>query len=174
MAKQRYKPHGKETRLRQFVKLDELGDYIKEKYSAHRLTEQIIEFAMKVAAGENAISAVKDVYTLHENNAEARRKAKEMLLNPKIIDTINVIRDNIKHHTIVDTNSILMRLEMMYGECIEDGDRANALKVLKQMADIVSNMDGSVSVGDVFIKFELPNVIKAKKIDIEPTDIEEE
>jgi hypothetical protein len=96
-----------------------------------------------------------------------------MLLNPKIVETINIIRDNIKHQTIVDTNSILMRLELMYGDCIEDNDRANALKVLKQMADIVGKMDGTVSVGDVVIRFELPNPIGAKTIEIEATEIEE-
>jgi hypothetical protein len=173
MGKQKYKPHGRETKLRQYVKLDDLGEYIRQKYDGYRLTEQTIQFCMAVAAGENSISAVKDIYTLHENNAEARRQAKEMLLNPKIVETINIIRDNIKHQTIVDTNSILMRLELMYGDCIEDNDRANALKVLKQMADIVGKMDGTVSVGDVVIRFELPNPIGAKKIDVEATDVEE-
>ena len=173
MAKPRYNPHGKETRLRQYVKLEDLGEYIKQKYDGYRLTEQTIQFCMAVAAGENSIAAVKDIYTLHDNSAEARRHAKEMLLNPKIVETINIIRDNIKHQTIVDTNSILMRLELLYGECIEDNDRANALKVLKQMADIVTKMDGTVSVGDVVIKFELPNPIQAKTIEIEATEIEE-
>lgn len=173
MSKPRYKPHGKETRLRQYIKLDDLPQYIREKYDGYRLTEQTIQFCMAVAAGENSISAVKDIYTLHENSAEARRQAKEMLLNPKIVETINIIRDNIKHQTIVDTNSILMRLELLYGECIEDNDRANALKVLKQMADIVTKMDGTVSVGDVVIKFELPNPLQAKTIDITEAQIEE-
>lgn len=173
MGKQRYKPHGTPTRLRQYIKLDDLGEYIRQKYDGYRLTEQTIQFCMAVAAGENSISAVKDIYSLQENSAEARRHAKEMLLNPKIVETINIIRDNIKHQTIVDTNSILMRLEMMYGECIEENDRANALKVLKQMADIVTKMDGTVSVGDVVIKFELPNPIQAKTIDITEAEIDE-
>jgi hypothetical protein len=128
---------------------------------------------MKVAAGENSITAVKDVYDLHENNAEAKRHAKEMLLNPKVVDTINIIRDNIKHQTIVDTNSILMRLEMLYGECINDGDRNNALRVLKQMAEIVTKMDGTTSIGDVTISFTLPNAIQAKPIDIQEAEISE-
>ena len=173
MTKPTYKAHNQPTKLRNYVKLEDLGAYIKEKYDGYRLTEQTIQFCMSVAAGENSITAVKDIYTLHENNAEARRQAKEMLLNPKVVETINIIRDNIKHQTIVDTNSILMRLEMLYGECIEDNDRGNALKVLKQMADIVTKMDGTVSVGDVVIKFELPNPIQAKTIDIEATEIEE-
>lgn len=173
MGKQKYKPHGKETRLRQYVKLDDLGEYIKAKYDGYRLTEQTIAFCMKVAAGENSITAVKDVYDLHENNAEAKRHAKEMLLNPKVLDTINIIRDNIKHQTIVDTNSILMRLELLYGECINDGDRNNALRVLKQMAEIVTKMDGTTSVGDVTISFTLPNAIQAKPIDIQEAEISE-
>jgi hypothetical protein len=41
------------------------------------------------------------------------------------------------------------------------------------MADIVGKMDGTVSVGDVVIRFELPNPIGAKKIDVEATDVEE-
>jgi hypothetical protein len=66
-----------------------------------------------------------------------------------------------------------MRLELLYGECIEDNDRTNALKVLKQMAEIVTKLDGTTSVGDVVIRFELPNPIGAKKIDVEATDVEE-
>ena len=173
MAKPKYNPHGKETRLRQYVKLEDLGAYIKQKYDGYRLTEQTIQFCMSVAAGENSISAVKDIYTLHDNSAEARRHAKEMLLNPKIVETINIIRDNIKHQTIVDTNSILMRLELLYGECIEDNDRGNALKVLKQMAEIVTKFDGVTSVGDVTISFTLPNAINAKPIDIQEAEISE-
>jgi len=172
MAKPRYKPHGHPTKIRNYVKLEDLGAYIKEKYDGYRITEQTIEFAMKVAAGEDAISAVRDVYTLHENPAEARRQAKDLMLKPKVVETINIIRENIKHQTIVDTNSILMRLEMMYGECIQENDRANALKVLKQMADIVAKMDGTMSIGDVTIKFELPNPIKANTIDISEAEVE--
>jgi hypothetical protein len=173
MGKQKYKPHGRETKLRQYVKLDDLGEYIRQKYDGYRLTEQTIQFCMAVAAGENSISAVKDIYTLHDNSAEARRHAKEMLLNPKVVETINIIRDNIKHQTIVDTNSILMRLELLYGECIEDNDRTNALKVLKQMAEIVTKFDGVTSVGDVTISFTLPNAIQAKPIDIQEAEISE-
>jgi hypothetical protein len=173
MGKQKYKPHGKETRLRQYVKLDDLGEYIKAKYDGYRLTEQTIAFCMKVAAGENSIAAVKDIYDLHENNAEAKRHAKEMLYNPKIVETINIIRDNIKHQTIVDTNSILMRLEILYGECVEENDRGNALKVLKQMAEIVTKLDGTTSVGDITISFTLPNTIQAKPIDIQEAEISE-
>jgi hypothetical protein len=168
-----YKPHGKPSKLRQYVKMDDIGTYLKEKYNGYRMTEQTLQFCMKVAAGESAIAAVKDVYDLHDNNSEARRHTKELLYNPKIVETINIIRDNIKHQTIVDTNSILMRLEMLYGECINDNDRANALKVLKQMADIITKLDGNVSVGDVNIVFQLPNVNNVKKIDIEASDIEE-
>jgi hypothetical protein len=167
-----YKPHGKPSKLRQYVKLEDLGGYLKEKYNGYRMTEQTIAFCMKVAAGESAIAAVKDVYDLHDNNSEARRHTKELLYNPKIIETINIIRDNIKHQTIIDTNSILMRLEILYSECINDNDRANALKVLKQMADIITKLDGNVSVGDVNITFQLPNVNNVKKIDIEASDVE--
>jgi len=173
MNKPKYKPHGQPTRLRQYVKLDELGEYIKDKYDGYRLTEQTIEFAMKVAAGDSTIEAAKQVYNLQENPAEARRQAKELMLKPKVVEMVNIIRDNYKHQAIVDSNSILMRLEMLYADCIEDNDRANALKVLKQMSDIVTKMDGTVSVGDVTIKFELPNPIKAKTIDISEAEIEE-
>jgi hypothetical protein len=66
-----------------------------------------------------------------------------------------------------------MRLELLYGDCIEDGDRANALKVLKQMAEIVTKFDGVTSVGDVTISFTLPNAIQAKPIDIQEAEISE-
>ena len=86
---------------------------------------------------------------------------------------INVVRQEFKHQAIVDANAVLMRLELLYSECIYDNDRNNALKCLKQMSDIVTNLQGSISVNDVTIKFELPNSIKAKQIDIEDTKIED-
>jgi hypothetical protein len=78
-----------------------------------------------------------------------------------------------KHKAIVDANAILMRLEILYSESIFDGDKATALKCLKQMSDIITNLDGSVSVSDITIKFELPNLVKAKPQDIEDAKIEE-
>ena len=61
----------------------------------------------------------------------------------------------------------------MYSDCIIDGDRNNALKVLKQMSDIVTKMDGQIEVGEININFTLPNAVKAKRIDIEEANIEE-
>jgi hypothetical protein len=39
------------------------------------------------------------------------------------------------------------------------------------MSKIVTSLDGSISVTDVTIKFELPNAIKAKPQDIQDTEI---
>jgi hypothetical protein len=169
-----YQKHGRALNTYKKISLDELPAYLEEKYSNYKLSEQTVEFAMKVAAGEDAISAAMDVYNLDQDNVrEARRTAKELMQKPKVVDMINIIRQNYKHQAIVDTNSILTRLEMMYSDCIIDGDRNNALKVLKQMSDIVTKMDGQIEVGEININFTLPNAVKAKRIDIEEANIEE-
>lgn len=177
MAKEKrttYQKHGRALNTYKKISLDELPAYLEEKYSNYKLSEQTVEFAMKVAAGEDAISAAMDVYNLEQDNVrEARRTAKELMQKPKVVDMINIIRQNYKHQAIVDTNSILTRLEMMYSDCIIDGDRNNALKVLKQMSDIVTKMDGQIEVGEININFTLPNAVKAKRIDIEEANIEE-
>jgi hypothetical protein len=172
MAK-RYKAHGQPTKLVNYVKLDDLPEYLRQKYDAYRLTEQTLQVCLDVASGEDAITSVSKAYSLQDNPAEARRRAREILTNPKIVETINIIRQNFKQQTIIDTNSILVRLEMLYGDCILDGDRANALKILKQMSDIVTKVDGAISVGEVNIQFTLPNVNNVKKIDIEDAEISE-
>ena len=168
-----YNPTGGTIKTYKKITLDELPTYLEQNYSNYRLSEQTVEFAMKVASGEDAINAALDVYNLGDNIREARRTAKELLSKPKVIDMVKIIRENYKHQAIVDTNSILMRLEMMYSDCIIEGDRNNALKVLKTMSDIVTKMDGQVAINDIKITFELPNAVKAKAIDIEATDIEE-
>ena len=169
-----YKPHGETTRIYSVVKIEDIPQYLKEKYDGYRVSEQTLEFCMKVASGEDAISAVMNVYNLKENKLETRRTAKELMGKPKVVDMINIIRENYKSQAIIDTNGILMRLEMIYADCIQDNDRNNALRVLKQMTEVIKGMDGSVSINDVKIVFELPNAVKAKQIDIEATDIEEE
>jgi hypothetical protein len=168
-----YKPHGLKNRVLDFIKLDDLPKLIKEKYNGYKLSTQTVEFVMKLAAGQDAMSATQEIYNLGDNRAEVKRRSREMLSNPKIQDMINVVRQEFKHQAIVDANAVLMRLELLYSECIYDNDRNNALKCLKQMSDIVTNLQGSISVNDVTIKFELPNSIKAKQIDIEDTKIED-
>ena len=162
-----YKPHNKPTRVREVVKLDDLPKLIKDKYNGYKLSMQTVEFVMKLAAGQDAMSATQEIYTLGDNRAEVKRKSRELLANPKIQDMVNVVREEFKHQAIVDANAVLMRLELLYSECVYDNDRANALKCLKQMSDIITNLDGSVNINDVFIKFELPNTIKAKPKDID-------
>ena len=84
---------------------------------------------------------------------------------------ITVFRENLKHKAIVDANAILMRLELMYSEAIYDDEKRLALDVLKEMSKIVTSLDGTISVSDVVIRFELPNTIKAKEIDITDAEI---
>jgi hypothetical protein len=41
------------------------------------------------------------------------------------------------------------------------------------MAEIVTKLDGTTSVGDITISFTLPNAIQAKPIDIQEAEISE-
>ncbi len=159
------------TKVHEFITIERLPQYIKEKFDSYRLSPHSIDFCMRLAAGEDAMTVVSELYSLGDNRAEIKRKARELLGNPKLQDMITVFRENLKHKAIVDANAILMRLELMYSECIYDNDKRLALDILKEMSKIITNLDGSVSVSDVVIRFELPNAIKAKAEDIQDTEI---
>jgi hypothetical protein len=126
---------------------------------------------MRLAAGQDAMTVVQELYELGDDRAQIKRKARELLGNPKLQDMITVFRENLKHKAIVDANAILMRLELMYSEAIYDDEKRLALDVLKEMSKIVTSLDGTISVSDVVIRFELPNTIKAKEIDITDAEI---
>lgn len=159
------------TKTHEFITLDRLPKYIQDKFDSYRLSPQYIDFCIQLAAGQDAMTVVKELYELGDDRAQIKRKARELLANPKIQDMITIFRENLKHKAIVDANAILMRLELMYSEAIFDDEKRLALDVLKEMSKIVSNLDGTISVSDVTIKFELPNAIKAKAIDIQDTEI---
>ena len=163
----------KPTKVHEFIRLQDLPAYVQEKFDGYRLAPHSIDFCLRMAAGEDSMSIVQDLYSLGDDRAQIKRKARDLMGNPKIQDMIRIFRDNMKHQSIVDANAILMRLEILYSECVFDGDRATALKCLKQMSDIITNLDGSVSISDITIKFELPNLVRAKQQDIEDAKIEE-
>jgi hypothetical protein len=159
------------TKVHEFITIERLPQYIKEKFDSYRLSPHSIDFCMRLAAGEDAMTVVSELYELGDDRAQIKRKARELLGNPKLQDMITVFRENLKHKAIVDANAILMRLELMYSEAIYDDEKRLALDVLKEMSKIVTTLDGTISVSDVTIKFELPNVIKAKPQDIQDTEI---
>jgi len=150
------------TKVHEFITIERLPQYIKEKFDSYRLSPHSIDFCMRLAAGEDAMTVVSELYELGDDRAQIKRKARELLGNPKLQDMITVFRENLKHKAIVDANAILMRLELMYSEAIYDDEKRLALDVLKEMSKIVTSLDGTISVTDVTIKFELPNAIKAK------------
>jgi len=159
------------TKVHEFITIERLPQYIKEKFDSYRLSPHSIDFCMRLAAGEDAMTVVSELYELGDDRAQIKRKARELLGNPKLQDMITVFRENLKHKAIVDANAILMRLELMYSEAIYDDEKRLALDVLKEMSKIVTSLDGTISVTDVTIKFELPNAIKAKPQDIQDTEI---
>lgn len=159
------------TKVHEFITIERLPQYIQEKFNSYRLSPHSIDFCMRLAAGEDAMTVVNELYELGDDRAQIKRKARELLGNPKLQDMITVFRENLKHKAIVDANAILMRLELMYSEAIYDDEKRLALDVLKEMSKIVTSLDGTISVTDVTIKFELPNAIKAKPQDIQDTEI---
>jgi hypothetical protein len=158
------------TKTHEFITIDRLPEYIKQKFDSYRLSPHSIDFCMRLAAGDDAMTVVQELYELGDDRAQIKRKAKELLANPKLQDMITVFRENLKHKAIVDANAILMRLELMYTESIFDNDKRLALDVLKEMGKIITNLDGSISVNDVVIRFELPNAVKAKPQDIQDVE----
>jgi hypothetical protein len=153
----------KPTLVHEFIKVDDLPEYLKEKFDAYRLSPHSVDFCMRMAAGEDAMTVVKEIYDLKDDRAQIKRKARELLGNPKLQDMITIFRENLKHKAIVDANMLLSRLELMYSEAIFDEDKRLALDIIKEMSKIVTNLDGSISVSDITIKFEVPNIIKIKQ-----------
>lgn len=153
----------KPTKVHEFVKIDDLPEYLKQKFDSYRLSPQSLDFCMRMAAGEDAMTVVKDLYELGDDRAQIKRKARELLGNPKLQDMITIFRENLKHKAIVDSNMLLARLELMYSEAVYDDDKRLALDVIKEMGKIVNNLNGTISVSDITIKFEVPNVIKIKQ-----------
>lgn len=163
----------KPTLTQDFVKIDDLPKFLKEKFDSYRLSPQSLDFCLRMAAGEDAMSIVAELYSL-EDRAEIKRQAKKLLGNPKMQDMITIFRQNLKHKAIVDANTLLARLEIMYSEAAFDGNDMLQLEIIKQMARIIKDNSGSVTVTDVKIKFELPNSIKIKnKEQIEDANIVE-
>jgi len=160
----------KPTITSEFIKIDDLPEYVKNKFDAYRLSPHSVDFCMRMAGGEDAMTVVKDLYDLKDDRAQIKRKARELLGNPKLQDMITIFRENLKHKAIVDANMLLSRLELMYSEAIFDGENRLALDIIKEMSKIVSNLDGSISISDITIKFEVPNVIKIKEQDIQEAE----
>jgi hypothetical protein len=154
----------------EFIKIDDLPEYVKKKFDAYRLSPHSVDFCLRMAAGEDAMTVVKDLYDLKDDRVQIKRKARELLSNPKLQDMITIFRENMKHKAIVDANMLLSRLELMYSEAIFDGENRLALDIIKEMSKIVSNLNGSINISDITIKFEVPNVIKIKDQDIQEAE----
>jgi hypothetical protein len=164
----------KPTVVADFIKLEDLPQVLKQKFDAYRLSEHSIDFAMRVAGGENPMNVVAELYSLGEDKVQIKRQTKKLLSNPKIQQMITTIRDNLKHSTYIDATLILRRLDMLYSEAIFDDDKFMALNVLKEMGRIVKDNSGTVTVTDVKITFELPNKINFKNKDIDDAQVIEQ
>lgn len=162
----------KPTKTAEFVKLDDLPKYLKEKFDSYKLSPQSLDFCLRMAAGEDAMTIVSELYSYDGDRAQIKRQAKKLLGNPKLQDMITIFRQNLKHKAIVDANTLLSRLEIMYSECMFDDDKVMALEIIKQMSRIIKDNSGSITVTDLKIKFELPNSIKIKnKDDIQDAEV---
>lgn len=162
----------KPTLTKTFIKLDDLPTYLRERFDAYKLSPQSLEWALKVAAGENPMTATSEIYSLEDDRAQIKRKTNDNLGNPKMQQIVRVLRDNLKHETYIDANLILRRFDMLYSEALYDNNPVIAIQVLKEMAKIIKDNSGSITVTDVSIKFELKNSLNFKKKEIEAEDIE--
>lgn len=165
----------KPTVVADFIKLEDLPQVLKTKFDAYRLSEHSIDFAMRVAGGESPMQVVKELYNIQDDNrALIKQKTTALLGNPKIQQMVKTIRDNLKHETYIDSTLILRRMDMLYTEAIYDENHIQALQVLKEMAKVVKDNSGTVTITDVTIKFELPNKINIKNKDIDDANVIEE
>ena len=171
MAKKRSEGSTKKpTVVKDFIKLEDLPEVLKTKFDAYRLSEHSIDFAMKVAGGESPMAVVEELYSYNGDRAQIKRQTAKLLGNPKIQQMIKTIRDNLKHETYIDSTLILRRMDGLYSEAIYDENPVLALQVLKEMAKVVKDNSGSVTVTDVTIKFELKNSLNIKPKEIEADD----
>jgi len=161
----------KPTVVKDFIKLEDLPKVLKEKFDAYKLSPHSIDFCMRVAGGESPMDVVDDLYSYDGDRAQIKRQTKQLLGNPKMQQMIKTIRDNLKHETYIDSTLILRRMDMLYSEAIYDENPLMALNVLKEMAKVVKDNSGTVTVTDISIKFELPNRINVKKDDIDEANV---
>ena len=163
----------KPTKTSEFVKIDDLSTYVKSRWDAYRISPNAIDWCLRLAAGQDAMSATAELYSLNDRY-EIKHKSQELLRNPKHQDMINIFRQNMKHQAITDANTLLIRLETLYAEAIYDDNKKLALEIIKQMKDIVMGLNGNMTVNDITIKFEVPNILpKDTIIDIEPEQVNE-
>lgn len=166
----------KPTVVKEFIKLEDLPQVLKEKFDAYKLSPHSIDFAMRVAGGESPMDVVRDIYSYGDDRAQIKRQTKNLLGNPKIQQMVKTFRDNLKHETYIDSTLLLRRMDMLYAEAIYDDNHIQALQVLKEMAKVVKDNSGTVTVTDVTIKFELKNSLNIKnkkEIDAEDAEIVE-
>jgi hypothetical protein len=160
------------TPVKDFVTLDQLPEVLKTKFNSYRLSEHSIDWAMRVAAGESPMDVTADLYSIDEK-ALIKQKTKQLLSNPKIQQLVKTLRDHLKHETYINYELILRRMEMLYTEATYDNNDIMALNVLKEMAKIIKDNSGNITVTDVTIKFEMPNKLKVNNSNIEDANIVE-
>jgi hypothetical protein len=161
----------KPTIVKEFIKLEDLPQVLKEKFDAYKLSPHSIDFAMRIAGGESPMDVVRDLYSYGDDRAQIKRQTSNLLGNPKIQQMVKTIRDNLKHETYIDSTLILRRMDMLFTEAMYDDNQIQALQVLKEMARVVKDNSGTVTVTDVTIKFELPNRINVRKDDIDEANV---
>lgn len=155
----------KKTVVKEFIKLEDLPQVIKEKFDAYRISPQMLDYCMRVAVGESPLSVIKDLYNYE--TPEAKRQLNKMVCNPKIQTMIKSIQDNLKMETYLNSLVILNRMEILYQNAVEEEDNFMALNVLKEMGKIIKDNSGTTTVTDLTIQFSLPNSINVKQKQIE-------
>jgi hypothetical protein len=160
----------KRTVVKEFIKLEDLPEVLKSKFNCYRLSPHSVDWAMRVAGGENPMTVTSEIYSENMDKAEIKRQTNKLLSNPKIQQMVKTLRDNLKHETYIDANMIMRRFDMLYSEALYDNDRFSAINILKEMAKIIKDNSGNITVTDMTIKFELNNGLNVKQREIEAAD----
>jgi hypothetical protein len=161
----------KPTLVKEFIKLEDLPKVLKQKFDSYRLSEHSLDFAMRVAGGENPMTVVKELYNIPDDNrALIKQRTNALLGNPKIQQMVKTIGDNLKHETYIDSILILKRMDILYTEAVYDENPIQALNVLREMAKVIKDNSGTTIITDMSIQFTLPNVNKIKEINAEDAE----
>lgn len=147
-----------------YLPMDKVGDYLKEKYEINRLTTHQCDFAIKIAQGYTVFEAYKESYNCETlDTSTIRSNARVLISKPKIQELIKICKEHFRNDTVIDINSILLRMEEVYDYAKERNNYHLQLNTLKEMAKVVKDLKGEINVQNNVVRFEI-NVPTYEKV----------
>ena len=139
-----------------YLPLDKVGDYLVERYNKTHITSQQIDFALKIVQGFSVYEAYRETYSIEElSKSSIRANAKTLISKPHIQELIRIMKSHFIQDTVIDINSILLRMEEIYDDAKTSNDYRLQLDTLKEMAKVVKDLKGEIEINNTVVRFEI-------------------